>query len=340
MAKKKLALILVVLLMVSVLAGCGADKKTATDAPKEKARVLLTVGTTSKTSSVYALYVSTLQAFKQYAPHIQATIVETGASVDNCERLQKAQIDYGVSAYDVAYECYKGLGRWEGKANPNLRVMMMWTANAQPIVVRDDSKVTNLADLAGKKFCPGPRGSGNETMCEAIMAALNIKPNYFRGSLEDATNAMKDNQIVGVMKASTGLKPDATFLDMQTFIKIRPLSYTPEQIQTVLTKYPYYGTAVLPKGTFNGQTEDATTIAGLLGDVANSTLSAEVVYDIEKAYFEGKDIIGQAYSGAKDTDWLKTTLALKGMYLHAGTVKYLKEKGVDVPAELIPPEYK
>jgi len=340
MAKKRIALIMAVLLLITMAVGCGADKKTETNVPEEKERVLLTVGTTSKTSSVYALYVSTLQAFKQAAPHIQATIVETGASVDNCERLQKEQIDYGVSAYDVVYEANKGLGRWEGKANPNLRVMMMWSANAQPIVVRDDSGVKDLKDLNGKKFCPGPRGSGNEAMCEAIMAALDIKPNYFRGSLEDATNAMKDNQIVGVMKASTGTKPDATFLDMQTFIKIRPLSYTPEQIQTVLSKYPYYGTAVIPKGTFNAQTEDATTVAGLLGDVSTTKLSAEVVYDIVKAYFEGKDLLGQAYSGAKDTDWIKTTLSIKGMYLHAGTVKYLKEIGINVPAELIPPEYK
>ena len=28
------------------------------------------------------------------------------------------------------------------------------------------------------------------------------------------------------------------------------------------------------------------------------------------------------------------------IYLHAGTVRYLKEVGIKVPAELIPPEYK
>jgi len=27
------------------------------------------------------------------------------------------------------------------------------------------------------------------------------------------------------------------------------------------------------------------------------------------------------------------------IYLHAGTVRYLKELGIEVPAELIPPEY-
>ena len=335
--------ILVVFLLVFA-AGCGGGSKSVGDsqgkpAEKAKERVLLNVGTTNKTSSAYSYYVASLQAFKNKAPHIQATLVETGASVDNVERIIKGQVDYGLSSHDVAFEAYKGIGRWKDKAVPDLRVVMMWTSNAVPYVVRADSGVNTPYDLNGKRFSPGMRGSGNEAMCEAVFGALGVKPDWYRGSLEDAANAMKDNQIVGTNKTSVGTQPDATFIDIQTFIKIKALDWKPEDIKKVQEKYPYYLTAVIPAKSFKDQEKDVTTWAIIMGDVASSKLSKDVVYDIVKALFEQKSILSQSYKGCADTDWVKATLQ-SPIPLHAGTVKYLKETGVQVPDNLIPPEAK
>jgi TRAP-type uncharacterized transport system substrate-binding protein len=59
-----------------------------------------------------------------------------------------------------------------------------------------------------------------------------------------------------------------------------------------------------------------------------------------KAAFENKTTIDQAYPGYASYDLTKQTLKFSVIPLHAGTVKYLKEIGVTVPANLIPAEAK
>jgi TRAP-type uncharacterized transport system substrate-binding protein len=51
---------------------------------------------------------------------------------------------------------------------------------------------------------------------------------------------------------------------------------------------------------------------------------------------DGKSIWQAAYPTGADNDYIKLTLE-SSVPLHAGTVQYLKEQGVTVPANLIPP---
>jgi len=302
-----------------------------------KDKVFLNIGTTNQTSSSYGYYVQLLKVFNKYAPHFKATVIETGAAVDNIRRLARGEIEAGLAMDDPMYQAYHGLGKWEGEPVSELRTLLMWTKNMVPYVVRADSDIYSVYDLDGLPFSPGMRGSGNEASCEMILGFLGIEPKWFRGSLADAIDAMKDRRIVGTNKGSNLNKPDAAFLELQTFMKLRPLNWPNDLIEKVKAEYPYLPTATIPAGTFNGQTEDVNTWGMVMGDVATSNMSEEVGYDWVKASFDGKDMLAIVYPEVNDIDWVEVTLE-STIPLHAGTIKYFREMGVEIPEELIPPE--
>ena len=302
-------------------------------------KIFLNVGTTNKASSAYGYYVQTLKVFDKYAPELKPTIIETGAAVDNTNRLARKEIDIGLAPDSIKFQAYNGMGKWEGKPISNLRNMLSWAKNMQPYVVRADSDIMTPYDLDDATFCCGARGSACEATCEMILESIGVEPEFFRGSLSDATNAMKDRRIDGVLKTSCGNKPDAAFLELQTYLDLRPLNWAPETLAKVKEDYPYFSTGVIPAGTFNGQDEDANSWSVVMGDFATSDLSEDVVYQWVKACFEGKDMLVQVYPAAGETDWVEATLGSL-IPLHAGTIKYFREMGVEVPEDLIPPEAK
>jgi TRAP-type uncharacterized transport system substrate-binding protein len=96
-----------VLLALAVVFSAGI---VSIPSESEAARVFLNIGTTNKTSILYPYYVNMLNIFKKYAPDLKPTIIETGASVDNINRLVQKQIDIGMTTDAVAYESYNGKG--------------------------------------------------------------------------------------------------------------------------------------------------------------------------------------------------------------------------------------
>lgn len=302
-------------------------------------RVFLNVGTTNKASSAYGYYVQLLKVFEKYAPNLKPTIIETGAAVDNTNRLGRKEIDMGLAPDSVKYQAYTGLGKWEGKAIPELRNVLSWAKNMQPYVVKADSGIETPYDLDGKTFCCGARGSACEATCEMILKSIGVEPKIFRGSLSDAITAMKDRRLDGVLKTSCGNKPDASFLELQTYMDLRPINWSEDLLAKVKEEYPYFSTGTIPAGTFKGQKEVVHSWAVVMGDFCTTDLSEEVVYQWVKACFQGKDMLAQVYPAAGEADWVEATLGSL-IPLHAGTIKYLREIGTEIPDRLIPPEAK
>jgi len=65
----------------------------------------------------------------------------------------------------------------------------------------------------------------------------------------------------------------------------------------------------------------------------------EVVYLLTKTMFENLDYLKKVH---KACNYIKLENALSGLPvpLHPGAVKYFREKGIEIPEELIPPEMK
>jgi TRAP transporter TAXI family solute receptor len=69
--------------------------------------------------------------------------------------------------------------------------------------------------------------------------------------------------------------------------------------------------------------------------ICQSTLSEDLVYQLSKALFENNDYMVKIHPSATYTT-PENAAKYSPIPLHPGTIKYLKEKGVEVPANLVP----
>lgn len=69
--------------------------------------------------------------------------------------------------------------------------------------------------------------------------------------------------------------------------------------------------------------------------ICQASLDTELVYKLAKALFENNEYLMKIHPSAAYTT-PENTVKYSSIPLHPGTIKYLKEKGIDVPQRLIP----
>lgn len=316
--------------LVAALAACATVALAAPALAKDK----LLIGSTSASSSQYGYFVALSQLINAKVPNVESSVVETGATVDNLRRMDRNQVDLGLVTTNVSYHAYVGEQAFEGKKVDN-RLMFVYSPAPQNVVVRADSKVNTLAELAGKRFNPGLKGSATEKTAEAVFKTLGIAPEWVRGSTTDIVDSIKDNRVIGYVKSGAGNKLDGSSLDIATFTPVKVLGLSAAQKKLVAEKMPDIAIVDIPAGAADGIPAYSTWSFGLAVS-ARPGLSEETAYQIAKAVFEDTTVQVGALSSLKGVDIMKLTLEQGTIPLHPGVARYIKEKGVAIPAKLMP----
>jgi TRAP transporter TAXI family solute receptor len=267
---------------------------------------------------------------------VDVSVVETGATVDNLKRMLKNTIDYGLITNDQVYLAHKGESTWKDTPFPDVRNLWYYTASAVYVSVREETGIKSNTELTGKKFNPGMRGSATEKMTEATLAGLGIRPEWVRGGTSDAVDAMKDKRIAGYAKAAEGFRLDASTMDIATSTPIRVLPFSDDQVKKAKEQYPYFPWVKVPAGSIKGMGEFWTQ-AVVVGFAASKSFPNDLAYKLVKAVIEDKEHQRAAFKGVAE-DFAKLTLEQSLSPLHAGAVKYYREKGLKIPDKLVPPE--
>lgn len=315
--------------LVATLAACASLALAAPAGAKDK----LLIGSTSASSSQYGYFVALSQLINSKVPNVESSVVETGATVDNLRRIERGQIDFGLVTTNVTYHAYAGEGAFEGRKIDN-QLLFVYSPAPQNVVVRADSGVTSLADLEGKRFNPGLKGSATEKTAEAVFKLLGIAPDWVRGSTTDMVNSIKDNRAIGYVKSGAGNKLDGSSLDIATFTPVKVLGLNDEQKKLIRDKMPDIAVVDVPAGAADGIPAYSTWSFGL-AVTASPKLPEETAYQIAKAVFEDKTVQVGALSSLKGIDLVALTLEQSTVPLHPGVVRYLEEKGHTVPDKLI-----
>ncbi len=304
-------------------------------------KVLL--GSTATTSSHYTYTVSAGQAInKAMGDEISVTVVATGGAVDNLARIGRGQLNAGIGTWATFIQAYRGIGKYEGKAQPKIRALWLYCSNVQNYVVRADSGIKTLDDLDGKEICPGLRGSATEQLVEQLLTKVGVQPDYFRGSLSDAVAAVKDNRIAGYVKAGAGLQLDASTKELKAFTKIRLLNWPKDKVAVINKEMPFVGFVNVPEGRVPGVPAYTAPVQAIGIISYDDTLTEEQAYNMVKGVCskEGRRIQDAAYPPMKELSIPEITLELTKFPLHVGALKYYREIGMDIPDHLIPPEAK
>ncbi|MDY9921090.1 MAG: TAXI family TRAP transporter solute-binding subunit [Synergistota bacterium] len=331
MRRNNVCAILVLMIFIFLLSGT-----TSAFAAKYE----LMWGSTSQTSGLYPMNVAMGDLInKHLADKCAVTVLETGGTADNFRRMEKGEVHFGQASATDAYMALHSVGVYEGKpALSKPRFMLAVHPSVYVYVVREKTGINKLSQLNGQKYNPGLRGSTTDLVTRMVLKSIGITPNYYPGSTGEAVDAIKDRRIVGYSKSASVVNPDTSIQDIQTVLDVKILGFDSDQQKKIKKEHPEFEFITLPANVYK-QNNDVSTVGELMGMCVTSDLPEDIVYQMVKVILENHDYIEQSYGGIRGQDMTKLT-SQASVWLHPGTIKYLKEKGYKIRPEQIPPEVK
>lgn len=308
----------------------GIATGIAFGATAASAQQRLAMGGTHGNSAFYAYQVAVVSDWNKVVPGVNISVQELGGASASTTALMRGEVDMGIAVTSTDYETMKG------KDGGKLRTLYYFAPLPANWVVSADSGVNSLADLAGKQFNPGGRGSATEKQAEAILQLLGINADLHRAGGSDALDAYQNRRIIGFMKA--GLHPDGYIQQAHASRPVKLLPMTEEQAQKVAAEYPYFSVAKSRPGeNYGAQPAELVTVQTAIGINTTAALPEAVAYEIAKRIFsaDGMAAAKAGYPAADRANPQELTLEASVAPLHAGVARFYKEAGIAVPDRLM-----
>ena len=334
--KKFSAAIIIVLVIALVSAGCGQqspqgesqDGKPAGGAEKK----FLSIATGTMSGTYYSLGNSLASLYNEkIGGNINFSAEATSGSAQNVTFLGQGESDLALDNNDVAKIAYEGTGTFEGKKIPSLRGITSIYGNSVHIIVGKGSNIKTVSELKGKKVSVGAAGSGVESIARMVVDAYGMNywdnkdftPEYL--GVTETMEKLKNGQLDAVFM--TGLPPMGAIVDVFMGGNVELISIDEDIINRLIEKYPELYAIKIPKGSYNGQETEISTVANAALLLTSEEIDEETVYNMTKTLFENLD-----YLISKNNVWKQVTEEdiQKGMTvpLHPGAEKYFKEQGI------------
>lgn len=263
------------------------------------------------------------------------------------------QLDLYVSAVSINGYLKNGAKMYSKLDNAaelfaNTRAILNYPLGAYHGITWADSGIESMADMKGKKVYIGPPSSAGRTVIEQVIKGVTgyaANEDFTPVNLDwaSAEQAFQDRQ-VDVYFVPTPI-PSSELQQLSALGKFRVLGIPDDRLDAESIKaaasVPGRQFDFLQPGTYSGQVNDKPVrmVSSIVGLGTNKWMSEDVAYNITKAIFENNaDLV----AAAKWMSVITPENALNQMNapLHVGALKYYREIGIDVPADLIPPEAK
>ncbi|MFV0574886.1 MAG: TAXI family TRAP transporter solute-binding subunit [Vibrio sp.] len=263
--------------------------------------------------------------------HIRCSVESTPGSVSNIDLVRNGQFDVGITQSDWEFLAYQG----DDHLTPNtpytsMRTLFSMHSEPLNIVVRADSNINSIKDLAGKRVNLGNEGSGDRATMQMLMEQFGWKKGSFSLATEysgdSRAHALCDNRIDAYVSVLGN--PNASIKEATTACQAKLLPITGKEVDQLLERSPYYEKESIPGGLYPHNDIDIPTYGVLSVLFVDESLPDEVAYEIVKAVFENFKTFKRlhpAFSTLKKEDMVKKGISAP---LHPGAERYYKEVGL------------
>ena len=337
----QITLSLITQIMAAVFLTMGFSSLSAADNSRS---YILATATTGGTFYPVGVALATLTKVKLEPKHnISLSAISSAGSGENLKLLRENQAQFAILQGLYGAWAWNGEGQLESEGPQHyLRsITMLWQNVEHFAVTREQVKTGNVSDLKEfkqAKFSIGKRNSGTEGSGRHILSALGIDVEktfdlVYLGYGASA-DALQNGNIEGmnipagapvnaITRAFTTLSHDMVVLD-----------FTDEQLKQVNSQYPLWSRFVIPANTYPNQNKTIKTIAQPNFLVVQEQLGEEEVYLITKTIYENLSFLHGIHQATKAMALEK---ALEGLPvpLHPGAVRYYREAGLEIPADLV-----
>ncbi len=266
-------------------------------------------------------------------PGLVAVAQATQGSMENLRLVNGKQLESGFAQADLAAMAYGGTGAFaEEGPMPQLRVVASLFQEALHIVVRADSSIRSIDELAGKVVAVGEAGSGTAVNAKVLLTAAGFAENdVIRKNLRPsrAAEEMKAGTVDALIIA--GSYPVPAIQELAAAMPIRLVPITGAVATVLEQEFSFYSPATIPAGSYRNVDTDTRSIGFYALWIVGADSDAGLIYDITRSLwsegaaklFAASDPIGKQ---------IRVADALKGVSLplHPGAERYYREKGFAV----------
>ena len=313
--KKKTALIMAFLFVLAALTACG-----------QKGR--LRIGTAGEGGNYNSLGKALSQTLQKDPYKVNVEVKTTAGSAANIRLLSQDYLELAIAQSDVIDEMYAGT--LDTQAMKGYSAIASLYPEPVQIVVRADSGIASVSDLAGKKVSVGEADSGTQKNAAQILQAYGLTSNMLtvqNMTYAEASKALGDGSIDAMFCTAGAPAQVITDLSGTTPVSLVPIEG--QQSDLLTGAYGFYAKAVIPAGTYKGQDSDVTTLAVMSVLLASDKTPADKIYTITGALFKEKAALNAAVPVEFDLEEQKAVESVT-IPFHPGAAQYYQECGITV----------
>lgn len=292
----------------------------------------MTMGT-GGTQGTYYAFGGVLGQYIKNNAGIDVTVVSTDGSKANIQGIAAGDYQLGTVQSDVMAYAWDGTRSFEedGKVDSFRVVAGLYAESVQLVTM--DPEIKSVADLKGKAVSIGAPGSGVyfnaiDVLNAAGLTEEDIEPQYL--SFGDSADGLKDGKIDAAFIVAGA--PTAAITELCTTNEAYLVPIDGDVSAALMNESPFYTEYVIPAGTYEGQTEDVTTVTVKATLIVSASADEDAVYNLTKAIFDNVDAIAKENGKGAELSIENATDGMTAPF-HAGAAKYFAEKGVTVVTE-------
>ena len=255
----------------------------------------------------------------------EATAEVTSASVDNMFLIQDGKSDVAFSLADTAADAVRGREAFEGEPIEAQALARLYS-NITQLVTTEDSGITSVEELTGKRVSVGSPNSGTEVIAMRVLRAAGLDPDEDISAQQlgvgESVQAVKDGSLDAFFWS--GGVPTGAVTDLATS---RSMVILPTAQYAAALKEQYgdfYLEAAIEPGRYKGIDAEVPVIAVPNYLVVNAAMDPDLAYEITKLLFERKKELALVHPAAERTE-LETATQVAPMELHPGAQRYYDE---------------
>jgi len=268
-------------------------------------------------------------------PNTEATAEATTAAIDNLKLLTAGRAGMAF-CYDY-HVVWANQGKVPGLTGKhNVRMAMGFYEQPLHIATKEGTGIASLMDLKGKRVSTGAPNSGTEEQADYVLKGLGIDWNkdFTREKLgaTESVAALKDGKIHAFFWS--GAIPTSSIIDLSSTpgLKMVLLPVGGEIAAKIMKENPgVFHKTVFQKGAYSAVENDIPAIAITAVLTAMDTFPQDKLYQIVSSVFSSTAELSAVW---KDATKLAPDKSVNQVtpdaiqYLHAGSQKFFKEKGV------------
>jgi TRAP transporter TAXI family solute receptor len=297
-------------------------------------RVPFSGGTDGSLLQIFASGLATL--LSRSLESVEVYHAASAGSTENLARVGSAGADFGIVFAGDLYRHIRQRDEAGDTTDPDVRVVSGLFGVAAHLVVRAESAISTVDQLAGRELAVGPAGSAAAASAQHVLDSLGlwerITPHF--ASTSQGASWLTDGRVDALWVLDSVPSTAVIHAAASRRVRLLPL-WEAAQASPLLNDHPYYVRTSIGAGTYPDVEREVATIRDTALWVAGRHVADDLVYQaLDAVYSEPGLQAMRLIDHAAASMSADEALAGVVMPIHEGARRYWRERGLALPDAL------